>query len=63
MTKASREVILEKLHWSLAQVQENGKLTNILKSLINGHSKKFFPESPFTIQTHIFRSQKDIHLY
>ena len=36
-TKTSREV--EKLHRSLAQVRENGKLTNTVKSLINGHSK------------------------
>ena len=62
-TKASREVVLEKLHWSLAQVRENEKSRNTLKSLINGHSKKLLPESPFTIKTHIFDSQKDRHLY
>ena len=50
-TKTSREVVLEKLHWSLAQVRENEKSRNTLKSLINGHSKKLLPESPFTIQT------------
>ena len=62
-TKTSREVVLEKLHWSLPQVQENEKLTNTLKSLINGHSKKLFPESPFTNQTHTFDSQKYRHFY
>ena len=47
----------------MAQVRENGKRTNTLKSLIKGHSKKLFPESPFIIQTHIFDSQRDRHLY
>ena len=62
-TKTSREAVLEKLHWSLAQVRKKGRLANTLKSLINGHSKKLFFKSPFTIQTHIFDSQKDRHLY
>ena len=62
-TKTSREVGLEKMHWSLAQVREKEKLRNTLKPIINGHSKKLFPESPFTSETHIFDSQKDRHLY
>lgn len=39
-TKAGKEVVLEILHWWPAQACENGKLTNAVKSLINGHSKK-----------------------
>ena len=42
-TKTSKEVVLEKLHWSPAQAQEKGKLTNAVKSLINGHSKMRTP--------------------
>ena len=53
-TKTNREAVLEKLHWSLAEVRE---------FLIKGHSKKLFVESPFTIQTHIFNSRKERHLY
>ena len=40
-TKTSKEVVLEKLHWSLTQVRENGKPTNAIKSLISRHSKKW----------------------
>ena len=42
-TKTSREVVLEKLQRSLAQVRENGKLTNTLKSLITDTLKSFSP--------------------
>ena len=38
-TKASREFVLEKLHWLMTQGREKGKLINTLKSLISGHSK------------------------
>ena len=71
-TKTSGEGVLEKLHWWLAQVRNNVKLKNTVKSLISGHSKRrlslingyiVFLESLFTKQTHMFDTQKGRHLY
>ena len=39
-TNTRKEVVLEKLHWLPAKAREKGKLTNVVKTLINEHSKK-----------------------
>ena len=56
-TKTSKEVTLEEMHWSPAQAWDNGKLTNAVKSLTNGHSKKQTP----LVNRHILFPRITVH--
>ena len=69
--KISKEVVLEKLYWSPAQVQKNEKLTNAVKSLMNENSKKwthllmdmFFPSNHHSLVKIICLTFKKVHTF